>query len=450
MQKIFADSALIAKGWQKNVAISIENGSITAIDENAYDVNPQQTGAHYKVLVSGMPNLHSHAFQRAMAGYTERRGATPDSFWSWRNEMYRLALAMNPDEVEAVASQLYIEMLEAGFTRVGEFHYLHHDIDGKPYSDIGEMAGRICNAAQKSGIHLTLLPVFYAHAGFGGQTPVDGQKRFINDTASFAKLVQSCRSHAKNLEKSIVGIAPHSLRAATEDELKEILPLADGNPIHIHIAEQLKEVDDCVAWSGERPVEWLLNRFKVNENWCLIHATHLTEDETVNIAKSGAIAGLCPLTEGNLGDGIFNALPFMEHGGRFGIGSDSNVNISVADELSQFEYSVRLKTHMRNAIAKPLGSNGRHLFDEAVKGGDQALRSQSAIKCGNSADFVALDLKGQDWIKEDAILDNWIFARTVDVKSTWVNGVEVVRDGKHIARDEIFKTYSKTMNKLFG
>lgn len=450
MQKIFADSALTINGWQKNVIIAFADGVIKTITANGYEITPKTAGAHYKVLVAGMPNLHSHAFQRAMAGFTERRGQTADSFWSWRNEMYRLALSMNPDQVEAVASQLYVEMLEAGFTRVGEFHYLHHDIDGKPYGDIGEMAARICSAADKTGIHLTLLPVFYAHAGFGGQTPIEGQRRFINDSDNFAKLLESCRHHAKKLEKSIVGIAPHSLRAVTEDELKTILPLASNNPIHIHIAEQLKEVDDCLAWSGVRPVEWLLNHFHVDENWCLIHTTHLNSQETFAIAKSGAVAGLCPITEGNLGDGIFNALPFLEHKGRFGIGSDSNVQISVGSELRQLEYSQRLQTHMRNAIAKPLGSNGRHLFDEAIKGGDQALKSQSAIEEGNSADFVALDIQEQDWLQQDAVLDNWIFVDSVKVASTWVNGHEVVRAGRHIHRDVIFKNFCKTMKMLFG
>lgn len=447
MEKIFAKSVLLDDGWHEDVTITHEGGRITHINDHT-----GVTGAHkkYDVIVPGMPNLHSHAFQRAMAGFAERRGKSTDSFWSWRTEMYRLALTMTPDDVETVASLLYMEMLEAGFTRVGEFHYLHHDQNGGFYDDIGEMAGRIAQAAQKTGINLTLLPVFYAHSGFGGGMPSDGQKRFINSVDSFDNLLQSAAKHISGLDNANMGIAPHSLRAVTMDELHKIIPLAQSGPIHIHIAEQIKEVEDCIAHTGKRPVEWLLENIAIDNQWCFIHATHMTDVETVAMAKSGAVAGLCPITEANLGDGIFNALTFIEHDGAYGIGSDSNVLISVSQELRQFEYSIRLKERIRNAIAGPETSNGRVLFDRAIRGGAQALQADTAITVGKSADFVALSLKHQDWIRDDTILDSWIFADNLAIDSVWVNGREVVKEGNHIARPQLEQQFNKTMNGLFS
>lgn len=290
-----------------------------------------------------MPNLHSHAFQRAIAGLTELRGSGSDSFWSWRTVMYRFALSMSPDQVAALAAQLYMEMLEAGFGRVGEFHYLHHDRDGKEYSNIPEMAERICAAAEQTGVAMTLLPVFYAHSGFGGLAPSEGQRRFINSVSSFDRLMEGCRGIQSRLPGMQLGIAPHSLRAVTPEELKAILSFAGNAPIHIHITEQTKEVDDCIKWSGARPVEWLLANAPVDQRWCLIHATHLEDGEVTGMARSGSVAGLCPITEANLGDGIFRAEDFLLAGGAFGVGSDSNVLISLSEELRTLEYSQRLQ-----------------------------------------------------------------------------------------------------------
>ncbi|WP_336293806.1 formimidoylglutamate deiminase [Bartonella sp. CB169] len=446
MHKIFSETALIGRAWQHNVTLCVENGMIQSITP---DTKLTDHAHHYQALVAGMPNLHSHAFQRAMAGFAERRGSTIDSFWSWRTEMYRLALSMKPQQLEDVASQLYMEMLEAGFTRVGEFHYLHHNVDGKPYDDIGEMASRIAAAAEKTSIRLTLLPVFYAHANFGGIEPIDGQKPFINNPETFYKLLTSCKRHLKQLDGSVLGIAPHSLRAVTPQELETILPMTEGSPVHIHIAEQIKEVDDCIAWSGQRPVEWLLEHQPVDDKWCLIHATHMTERETKSAALTGAIAGLCPITEGNLGDGIFNGLKFLDHGGDFGIGSDSNVCISVDQELRQLEYSLRLKNHMRNVVATTEQSNGLNLYTKAISGGKKALGCKSAIHVGQPADFVALDRQGQDWLVDDAILDNWIFTGNISVESVWIGGREIVKNGQHHARQMITGAFQKTMRSLF-
>jgi len=448
MTVIFARQALLASGWANDVRIELNDGRISRIAPGVQATSADETHA---ILVPGMPNLHSHAFQRGMAGLAETRGPGADSFWSWRDVMYRFALSMTPDQVEAVASQLYVEMLEAGFTRVGEFHYLHHDKDGNPYANIAEMAERIAAASSQTGIALTLLPVFYAHSGFGGQAPNDGQRRFINDVNRFGRLVEASRKAVETLNQAVVGIAPHSLRAATPGELAAILPLAGGGPIHIHIAEQVKEVDDCIDWSGARPVEWLLDNQPVDQRWCLIHATHMNGAETNGMARSGAIAGLCPVTEANLGDGTFPASVFTEAGGAFGVGSDSNILIGVADELRQLEYSQRLAHRARNLLAAPGQSNGRNLFDRALAGGGRALGAGGAgLARGACADFVALDanhpsLAGK---RGDQILDAWIFANGAPVDSVWVGGEKVVENGRHKGRDRIAERFRRVMVEL--
>ncbi len=444
---LHAGSALLPQGWASNVRISITGGIISDID---IGVDAKATDERHSVLVPAMSNLHSHAFQRAMSGLAELRGPTDDSFWSWRALMYRFALQMTPEQIEAVAAQLYMEMLEAGFCRVGEFHYLHHDRDGSLYANIAEHAERIAAASAQTGIGLTLLPVFYAHSGFGGQAPIDGQRRFINSTDSFGRLMEACRTMQASLPGMQLGIAPHSLRAVTPAELTAILPLAEGGPVHIHIAEQTKEVEDCIAWSGARPVEWLLDHAPVDDRWCLIHATHLTDQEVANMATSGAVAGLCPITEANLGDGTFAASAFLSKGGRFGVGSDSNVQISLAGELRQLEYSQRLAHRARNVIAAPNGSTGRRLFDAAIYGGAQALATKAGLAAGAPADIVALDTGNASYLAEDSLLDNWIFGGDVTVESVWAAGNKKVVNGRHVARDKIRKHFAKTMQALLS
>ncbi|PDQ18478.1 formimidoylglutamate deiminase [Mesorhizobium sanjuanii] len=448
MTAIFAEQALLADGWHDKVRIVSADGRIAMVEPSAL---PQPGDEHHAILLPGMPNLHSHAFQRGMAGLAELRGPSADSFWSWREVMYRFALSMTPDQVEAVAAQLYVEMLEAGFSRVGEFHYLHHDRDGKPYANIAEMAERIAAAAADTGIGLTLLPVFYAHSSFGGAAPNEGQRRFINDVNRFSLLLEKSRECVRALNEPVVGVAPHSLRAATPDELTAIAAMAPDGPIHIHVAEQVKEVEDCLAWSGARPVEWLLANASVDGRWCLIHATHMTEAETVAMARSGAIAGLCPITEANLGDGTFAAPLFREHGGRFGVGSDSNVLIGLPDELRQLEYSQRLAHRARNVLAVAGGSTGRALFDAALDGGSAALGAgPSRIASAASADFVSLDanhpsLSGKSG---DAILDAWIFANGTKVDCVWVHGAKLVSGGRHARRDAIAERFRSVMTAL--
>lgn len=448
MSSIFAAQALLPEGWSSNVRVSIDGGTISGIEADAL---PLPGDERADILVPGMPNLHSHAFQRGIAGLAETRGPGADSFWSWREVMYRFALTMTPEQVQAVAAQLYVEMLEAGFTRVGEFHYLHHDRDGRPYANLTEMAERIAAASAETGIALTLLPVFYAHSGFGGLPPNEGQRRFINDVNRFERLIERSREAVQSLNQAKVGVAPHSLRAATTDELNAIVPLSEGGPVHIHIAEQTKEVEDCVAWSGARPVEWLLANQPVDDKWCLIHATHMTPEETIGMAQAGAIAGLCPITEANLGDGTFAGPLFAEHGGRFGVGSDSNVLIGLGDELRQLEYSQRLALRARNVLAKPGQSNGRALFDGALTGGAKALGGDDGrIAIGAPANFVSLNddhptLAGKSG---DAILDAWIFAGGSMGDSVWVGGSKRVEHGRHIGRDAIAAAFRKTMLEL--
>ncbi len=322
MHTLHAAHALLPQGWQRDVRLTLSAGRIAAVEAGQ---PPEPGDEHHPLLLPGMANLHSHAHQRGMAGLAEHRGPVADSFWTWREAMYRHALAMQPEQLEAIAGQLYVEMLEAGYTRVGEFHYLHHDPAGQPYDNPAEMAHRLVAAAALSGIGLTLLPVFYAHAGFGGHAPGAAQRRFVTGLDAYARLLEAAQVALHPLPGALIGVAPHSLRAVTPDELRAVLQLADGllgadAPVHIHIAEQLQEVDDCVAWCGARPVHWLLDHAPVNPRWCLVHATHMDADETRRAADSGAIAGLCPITEANLGDGIFDAPAWLAHGGRRGSG----------------------------------------------------------------------------------------------------------------------------------
>jgi formimidoylglutamate deiminase len=441
MTFIHAGTALLPQGWCRDVRIGFAAGRIASVEAG---LAPAAGDERHAIVLPGMPNLHSHAFQRGMAGVAEVRGPSTDSFWSWREAMYRFALAMTPAQVEAVACQLYVEMLEAGFTRVGEFHYLHHDPAGQPYADPAEMAVRIAAAAHDTGIGLTLLPVFYAHASFGTAPAGAGQRRFVNSLDGYTRLLEASRAALRAVDGALVGVAPHSLRAVTPDELTAVAAMAGGAPVHIHIAEQRKEVDDCVAWSGARPVEWLLDHAAVDGGWCLVHATHMTAGESRRVAASGAIVGLCPITEANLGDGIFDAPTFTVAGGRYGIGSDSNVQVGVADELRLLEYAQRLALQARNVMAVAGGSTGRALFDAALQGGAAALgvlpgreaATGAGLAVGSSADIVTLaaDHVALCGRTGDAILDAWVFTGQPLVDCVWVRGSKQVEAGRHRLR----------------
>ncbi|MCP3401677.1 formimidoylglutamate deiminase [Bradyrhizobium sp. CCGB20] len=450
MSRLHFASALLPSGWANDVQVVITAGAIAEVTPN---VAPAAGDERHGIALPGLASLHSHAFQRGMAGLAELRGDSTDTFWTWRETMYRFALSMSPEDVTAVATLLYVEMLEQGFTRVGEFHYLHHDRDGSHYADLGEMAARIAQAAEASSIGLTLLPSFYAHGSFGGAAPHDGQRRFICSVDQFAVLMAASRKVIAALPGANIGIAPHSLRAVTPGELAAIIPLADGGPVHIHAAEQVKEVEDCLAWSGRRPVQWLLEHAPLDQRWCLIHATHTTDEEVTAFAKTGAAAGLCPITEASLGDGIFPAREFVDAGGAFGVGTDSNVLVGVADELRQLEYGQRLKHRQRNVLSGGAGrSTGRTLFDHALTGGSRAL-AQAAVGLTPSAraDIVTLDtahpsLAGR---QGDAAIDGWIFAAgSGAIDCVWAGGHKVVESGRHRLRQTAREHFNAAIRRL--
>jgi formiminoglutamate deiminase len=451
-RSLWFSSALLPEGWAERVRVSLEAGRITAI---AAGTEPDADDERHGPVIPGLPNLHSHAFQRAMAGLAEVRGPGADSFWTWREAMYRFVDRMNPHDVEAVAALAFMEMLEAGFTRVGEFHYLHHAPDGTAYADRGELCHRIAAAAARTGIALTLLPVFYAHSGFGGLPPGPGQRRFINDLDGFAALLGSARRAVAGLSDAVVAPPPPRRGPATAEEIAGLLPLAEGGPVHIHVAEQVKEVEDCLAFCGRRPVAHLFEIAPVDAGWCLIHATHMTAEETARFAASGAVAGLCPITEANLGDGLFPAPDFLARGGRFGVGTDSNILIDAADELRTLEYGQRLFHRARNVLAPGAGaSTGRALFEGALRGGAQALGAPAAgLAVGAPADFVTLDATHPALAARtgDALLDGLVFAaRGGAVDGVWRDGRKCVTNGVHHDRDAIRGAFARTMENLLA
>ncbi|MGH8444796.1 MAG: formimidoylglutamate deiminase [Solimonas sp.] len=449
MTVLHVEQLLSADGWLKSARLHFAGRRIVKIEAG---VAAQAGDERHAVIVPALSNLHSHAFQRGMAGLAEIRGSATDNFWSWRDTMYRFASRMSPEQLQAVAAQAYVEMLEAGYCRVGEFHYLHHDIGGRRFADPGEMAGRIVAAAADTGISLTLLPVFYAHASFGGKAPNEGQGRFVHDLDGYARLVERCRELLVVSPSGIVGVAPHSLRAVTPEELAVVTRLLPGAPVHIHIAEQLGEVRDCVAWSGLRPVRWLLDHATVDERWCLVHATHVDAGEIAGIARSGATVGLCPVTEANLGDGIFPVPEFLSAGGRFGVGTDSNVCISLAGELALLEYSQRLSRRVRNVVGLGGYSTGMALYLQALDGGARALGSPSTgLAEGGAADFVSLAVDEPALVGRagDALLDSWLFASVAGiVDCVWVGAEKQVEHGRHHRRERVRTAYRNVIREL--
>ncbi|HEX3844108.1 MAG TPA: formimidoylglutamate deiminase [Steroidobacteraceae bacterium] len=454
--KLWFESALLPSGWSRRVRVTGLDGVICAVE---VDVDPSDDDERHAIAIPGLPNLHSHAFQRAIAGLTERRGPTEDSFWTWRELMYRFVERMDPDHLEAITALAFAEMLEAGFTRVGEFHYIHQDRSGVPFADPGELAGRVVAAAAGTGIALTLLPAFYAHGGFGGSEPSVRQRRFVTDFERFGRIVESSRKAVRALTGASVGVAPHSLRAVTPEELPDVVALASGGPVHIHVAEQVREVEECVAWCGRRPIERLFEATTVDDKWCLVHATHVTSWELERIAAAGAVVGLCPITEASLGDGVFPALEFQAFGGRLGIGTDSNVLLDAGAELRALEYSQRLTRRARNVMAGDSGhSTGRSLFDAALAAGAQALcgagaRDRVGLAADGPLDLVSLDAAHPALIErhEDEILDSWIFAAGRDtIDCVWRAGEKVVSAGRHRDREAIVARYRRAMKTLLA
>lgn len=446
---LFFAQALLPGGWARDVRIGVRGGRIAGVETGA---RPGPDDERHACAVPGLPNVHSHAFQRGMAGLAERRGPAGDSFWTWRDVMYRFVDRVTPEDLRAIAALAYVEMLESGFTRVGEFHYLHHDPSGRPYADRAIMGGAIAAAAADSGIGLTLLPVFYAHSGFGGAPPRADQRRFVDDLDGYARVLEGAARAVAALPDAVIGIAPHSLRAVSPAALAALDRMAADRPVHIHIAEQIREVTDCLAWSGQRPVAWLLDHVGVDGRWCLVHATHMTDAEAAAMARSGAVAGLCPITEANLGDGVFPARPFLAAGGRYGIGSDSNVLIDATEELRLLEYGQRLVHRGRNLLAADTGrSTGADIHAAAVDGGAAALGVTSGLAVGVAADIVSLDLRHPSLAGRaiDSALDGLIFAAgRSGIDCVWRHGARVVSEGRHHAREQVVHDYIATMERL--
>lgn len=449
MTELWAEQALLQSGWARDVAVSIGiDGRISAVSPDA-----PPKGHQVDILLSAPANLHSHAFQRAMAGLTETRGPNPgDSFWTWRQLMFRFLDRLTPDHVQAIAAFVQMEMLEAGYACNVEFHYLHHRPGGAPYDRLAEMAERIAAAADQTGIGLTLLPVHYQFGGCDSRPLGPGQIRFGTTPDQFLHLHDDSVTALRPLPADArSGIAPHSLRAVSVEGLREVTEGAKG-PLHMHLAEQKAEVAEVLAARGARPVEWMLANMPVGPDWCFIHLTQMLEAETLALAPTGAVAGLCPITEANLGDGIFDGVRWMGAGGRIGIGSDSNIRIGLTEELRQLDHSQRLRDNSRAALALQGVSTGRRLFDGAVAGGAQAAgRGAGGIAVGQWADLMTLDGTAVDLDGRtgDTILDAFIFAGSDRmIRDVWAAGRHRVRDGRHVARDAITAVYRKTLREL--
>ncbi len=449
-QYYFAERALLSSGWAKGVLFSVKDGQFHSFEADS----APRTDCH---VLSGpvlptLANVHSHAFQRVMAGAAEVSLNPNDSFWSWRDLMYKIVQKLTPDDAHIIAKQLYIDMLKAGYTQVGEFHYLHHDVGGKHYGQLGEMSNQIITAADESGLGLTLLPVLYSHSGFGGQAPNAGQARFINSTDSYLALHQACEKALANHTRHKLGICFHSLRAVTKPQIETVLSaLKQDVPIHIHIAEQQKEVQDSLAFSGQRPVEWLHNEIGLNERWCLVHATHLTDAERHAIATSQAVAGLCPTTEANLGDGIFPGVAFEQDNGRWGIGSDSHVSLSIVEELRTYEYGQRLRDQQRNRLYRAdQTSVGDNLYQQALLGGNQACGVSLGLSQGNRADFMVLDESHPFIAASEAkdLLNRWLFATNENlVKDVFVAGKHTIKDFHHQQEESSRLAFTQVIKK---
>jgi formimidoylglutamate deiminase len=435
MPAYFAPRALLPDGWAHDVRFDVDTqGMIAQVTSHA---NAEGCTRLNGPVLPGMPNLHSHAFQRVMAGLAEVAGDPQDSFWTWRDLMYRMVARLTPPQVGVIARQLYIEMLKGGYTQVAEFHYLHHDVQGQAYLDPGEMTAQLSEAANEAGIGLTLLPVLYSYAGFGAQPPQAGQRRFIQHVDGYLAQQQVISRQLAGRPTQNRGLCFHSLRAVSLEQMQQVLAASDPTlPVHIHIAEQQKEVNDCLHWSGQRPIAWLFDHLEVDARWCLIHATHPDVSELKQLAVSAAVAGLCPTTEANLGDGIFPGVDYLALGGRWGIGSDSHVSLNVVEELRWLEYGQRLRDTRRNRLTLPeQPAVGDLLYHQALAGGAQACAIPvGKLAAGYRADWLVLDSECPYLAaaEDSQLLNRWIFAGgTAQIQDVWVAGEIKIVAGRH-------------------
>lgn len=435
--RLEADAMILAKGTVYDAGTTRPGHAVIAGADGRIAGLAPDSSAGGDIIVPGMTNLHSHAFQRGMAGLAERAGG---DFWQWRELMYRFLAVLTPDDVRAIAAQLFAECLRHGYTAIAEFHYLHNAPDGRPYANPAAMADAVIDAAEISGINLTLLPVLYRRGGFGGAPPAEGQRRFLLDLDAYAALLSRLDGRVP------LGVAPHSLRAVSPDELRAAIEIAAGRPLHIHIAEQTAEVEASLAWSGARPVRWLLDHAPVGPAWCLVHATHIDSSEIAGIAASGAVVGLCQTTEANLGDGLFPLADFLAADGRFGLGSDSHVSTSPIEELRWADYARRLVTRRRDTA-------GTALFDRALAGGAQAIAQPAGFTAGAAADLVVLDPDHPALVGRDgaALIDGWIYGgNDSPVRDVMAAGKWVIRDGAHVRGAEIADDFRRTMRALLA
>jgi len=457
MKRIFAPEALLPDGWGRDVVVEIDDaGSVARARPRQRQDGAEPAGGP---VIPGMANAHSQAFQRAMAGLAERMGSADDSFWTWREVMYAFLKQLTPDQVRTIAAQVYCEMLKNGYTAVAEFDYLHNAPDGKPYANRAEIAQQFLLAAQQTGIAITLLPVVYAYSNFGEAPLAPAQLRFAATPDAVLEIFGALKEQIGENPDCRFGVAPHSLRAVSPAMLKDLVAgitaMDRTAPIHIHLAEQIKEVNDCLSWSDQRPVEWLLSSVPVNSRWCLVHCTHVSQSEAERLAASGAVVGLCPTTEGNLGDGIFPFPRFRDKKGRWSIGGDSHVSQSPAEELRWLEYVQRLVMRRRNiAASASQPSVGTTLWSEAASGGAQALnRSMGALAPGARADLVVLDSDHINLVGRSAerLLDAFIFAGSGQmVKNVMVGGRWIVRDGHHPDEVQISARYRQVQKQLYS
>jgi formimidoylglutamate deiminase len=452
--KLYAETLLVGNQWQQNKTLIIDDlGIISAIEDGKAEQAQVITGA----VIPGMVNCHSHAFQRAFAGFSEYRANQADSFWSWRDIMYRFVAQMTPKDVHKVAQYLYLEMLQAGYTSVAEFHYLHHQTSGQQYNDSAEMSHQVINAALNTGIAITHLPVLYTYAGFGHKSPSQAQARFIHQTDDYCQLLEKLNQHYQNTKNFALGIAPHSLRAVSHEQLNQIVPfirqIEPKAPIHIHIAEQTQEVEDCLSFYQQRPVEWLINNYSLDPHWCLIHATHLTSTEVSELAQSAGVAGICPTTEANLGDGIFPTAEFLQQGGAIALGSDSHIAVNLADEIRSLEYAQRLTKHQRAVlVSDDCTSVGQNIYAHAAKHGASVINQNvGEIAIGKRADLLVLDTQHPTLYgkKGSTILDAAIFAcDRLPIKDVMVAGKWQIKDKQHQSAEKITQDYLSVMEKF--
>ena len=454
MTSLLFSRALTPDGWRDNLRVEVDGqGLIRSLEPGCSDTSLPAVGG---VAIPGVPNAHSHAHQRLLAGLAET-GSGRNSFLRWRELMYRVTSRIDPDSLQAVAALAYMEMLKSGYTSVAEFHYLHHGADGAPYAQPAEMGLRCIAAAEEAGIALTLLPSLYAYGGFGPAPAKPEQARFLCGSERYLEIYAALRHEARNRPGMRLGYAPHSLRAVDMPLLREALAavrqLDADAPVHMHAAEQRAEVEACLAWCGASPVQLLLDSVAVDGRWNLVHATHMSDAERRALAASRAAAVLCPTTEANLGDGAFAAGEWLDSDGRFSIGSDCQVTICPAQELRLLEYAQRLTCESRNVLADGSGQSlGRTLLEGALKGGAAGLAQRCGVlEAGARADIVVLDSEHPALIarRGDSILDSWIFSGgAACVREVFVGGRLVVSEGRHVNERQIVARYREAAEAL--